>query len=90
MFLSSQREFAGDPVVRTPRFHFRGHGFNPWLGKSNPTSFARRKSLQKCVQCYNQPVGQLTLKKGREGERKKGRKEGRKREKEKGKRNLPP
>ena len=43
----------------------------------------KRKSLQKCVQCYNQPVGQLTLKKGREGERKEG---GRKREKEKAKR----
>ena len=44
----------------------------------------KRKSLQKCVQCYNQPVGQLTLKKGREGERKEG---GRKREKEKEKTN---
>ena len=23
------REFHGGPVVRTPRFHGRGHGFNP-------------------------------------------------------------
>ena len=42
--------------------------------------------MQKCVQCYNQPVGQLTLKKGREGERKEGRKEkGKRKRKEKAK-----
>ena len=23
-------EFPGDPVVRTPHFHCRGHGFHPW------------------------------------------------------------
>ena len=23
-------EFPGGPVVRTPSFHDRGHGFNPW------------------------------------------------------------
>ena len=26
-------EFSDGPVVRTPSFHCRGHGFNPWLGK---------------------------------------------------------
>lgn len=26
------REFPGDPVVRAPRFHCRGHRFQPWLG----------------------------------------------------------
>ena len=26
------REFPGSPVVRTPRFHRRGPGFNPWSG----------------------------------------------------------
>ena len=25
-------EFPDGPVVRTPCFHCRGHGFNPWLG----------------------------------------------------------
>ena len=25
-------EFPGGPVVRTPRFHCRGHGFDPWSG----------------------------------------------------------
>ena len=24
-------------MVRTPGFHFRGHGFNPWSGNYNPT-----------------------------------------------------
>ena len=26
------REFPGDPVVRTLRFHCRGQGFDPWSG----------------------------------------------------------
>ena len=26
------REFPGCPVVRTPSFHCREHGFNPWSG----------------------------------------------------------
>ena len=25
-------EFPGSPVVRTPRFHCRRHGFDPWSG----------------------------------------------------------
>ena len=26
------RDFPGGPLVKTPCFHCRGHGFNPWLG----------------------------------------------------------
>ena len=26
-------DFPGGPVVMTLCFHYRGHGFNPWLGK---------------------------------------------------------
>ena len=26
------RDFPGGPVVKTPCFHYRGHGFDPWLG----------------------------------------------------------
>ena len=26
-------EFPGDPVITTPCFHCRGHGFNPWETK---------------------------------------------------------
>ena len=26
------RDFPGGPVGKTPRFHFRGHGFNPGSG----------------------------------------------------------
>ena len=26
------RDFPGGPVVKTPRVHCRGHGFNPWSG----------------------------------------------------------
>ena len=25
-------DFPGSPVVKTPRFHCREHGFDPWLG----------------------------------------------------------
>ena len=26
------RDFPGDPVVKTPRFHRRGREFDPWSG----------------------------------------------------------
>ena len=29
---TSSWDFPGGPVVRTSRFHCRGHGFDPWLG----------------------------------------------------------
>ena len=29
-------EFPGGPVVRTPQFHCRGHGLDPWSGNSDP------------------------------------------------------
>ena len=28
------RELPGGPVVRTPSFHSKRHGFDPWLGKT--------------------------------------------------------
>ena len=31
------RDFPGGPVVRTPCFHCRGHGFHPWSGSEDPT-----------------------------------------------------
>lgn len=33
MILKDFREFPGNPVVHS---HFRGPGFDPWLGKSDP------------------------------------------------------
>ena len=32
------RDFPGHPVVRTPRSHSRGPGFDPWLGNEDPVS----------------------------------------------------
>ena len=87
MFLSSQREFAGDPVVRTPRFHFRGNGFNPWLGKSNPTSFAR-KFAKVCT--VLQPASWTTDSQKRKGGREEERKEGRKEKGEGERKEKPP
>ena len=29
---SENLDFPGGPVVRTVHFHFRRHGFDPWLG----------------------------------------------------------
>ena len=31
-FQARMRDFPGGPVVKTLRFHCRGHGFYPWLG----------------------------------------------------------
>ena len=28
--------FPGGTVVKTPHFHCRGHGFDPWLGNYDP------------------------------------------------------
>ena len=30
-------DFPGNPVVKTPHFHYWGHGFSSWLGNYNPT-----------------------------------------------------
>ena len=32
LILRNCQEFPGGPVVRTPRFHCRGPGFDPWSG----------------------------------------------------------
>ena len=32
----SLRDFFGSPVVKTPHFHCRGHGFSLWLGTKIP------------------------------------------------------
>ena len=29
---SQEKDFSGSSVVRTPCFHYRGHGFDPWSG----------------------------------------------------------
>ena len=31
-FKVQSRDFPGGPVVKTLRFHCRGHGFDPWSG----------------------------------------------------------
>ena len=28
----TERDFPAGPVVKNPRFHCRGHRFDPWLG----------------------------------------------------------
>ena len=34
---SSPGKFPGGPVIRTPWFRGRGHGFSPWSGNKDPT-----------------------------------------------------
>ena len=29
-YSTKHRDFPDGPVVKTPRFHFRGRGFDPW------------------------------------------------------------
>ena len=43
--LNAYGEFPGGPVVKTPCFHCRGHGFDHWLGgKNNPTCHMAKKN----------------------------------------------
>lgn len=41
--------FPGCPVVRTPRIHSRGDGFDPWSGTKDPTCpvlWPKKKSMR--------------------------------------------
>ena len=40
-------DFPGDPGVKTPCFHCRGHGFDPWLGKIPHASWSGQKKKKK-------------------------------------------
>ena len=40
-------DFPGDPVVKTPHFHSRGHGFNPWSGIYTPHATGCGKKKKK-------------------------------------------
>ena len=41
------QDFPGGPVVKTPHFHCRGHGFNPWQGSQDPACFVAKKKKKK-------------------------------------------
>ena len=49
-------DFPGGPVVKTPCFHCRGHGFDPWLGKipmpHGVTGKKKKKEERKKLQVY--------------------------------------
>ena len=36
-------DFPRGPVVKTPNFHCRGHGFNPWSVNQDPVCQAAKK-----------------------------------------------
>ena len=38
-------DFPGGPVVRTPSFHCRGRGFDPWSGNWDPAGCAAKKKM---------------------------------------------
>ena len=42
-----QWDFPGSPVVKTPRFHCRGCGFDPWLGNKDPACHVEEKKKKK-------------------------------------------
>ena len=43
--------FPGSPVVKTPRFHCRGHGFNPWSGTKIPHTQTKEKQTNNSALC---------------------------------------
>ena len=48
------RDFPGGPVGNTPRFHCKGHGFDPWSGKFHmPYGEAKRKKKESSILCQN-------------------------------------
>ena len=48
-------DFPGGPVVKSPCFHGRGHGFHPWLGKFHmPCNVAKKQPYLK-----NKKIGVL-------------------------------
>ena len=45
--------FPGGPVVKAPCFHYRGHGFDSWLGKfCMPFGVAKKKSMYMSISIY--------------------------------------
>ena len=40
---SAGRDFPDSPVVKAPHVHCRGHGFDPWLGNSQPSCCMRQQ-----------------------------------------------
>ena len=42
-------DFSGSPVVKTRRFHCRGHRFNPWLVNKDPACYKVRLKINKNV-----------------------------------------
>ena len=48
-----KRDFPGGPVVRTPLFHGRGHGLDPWSGKFHMLcSVTKKKNFPKKKKLY--------------------------------------
>ena len=49
---------SGGPVVKTPCFQCRGHGFNPWLGnlRSQRPHGAREKKEKEQIMCSPWPL----------------------------------
>ena len=42
------QDFPSGPVVKTPRFHCRGNGLDPWLGKFHTPQSAAKKKKKWC------------------------------------------
>ena len=45
-------ELPGGPVVRTPRFHCRGHGLDPWWGTKIPRALWCGQKKKECSQFW--------------------------------------
>ena len=39
--MKDEKDFPGGPVVKTPRFHFRGCKLSPWSGTKSPHAMPR-------------------------------------------------
>ena len=56
---ATERDFPGDPVRKTPGFHCRGRGFNPWLGKIPQAIQNSQKVKNKIKIMLHRPKGRI-------------------------------
>ena len=54
--IKNRQDLPGGSVVKTPRSHYRQHGFDPWLGK---IPHARKKKKRRRQICILQPEKEL-------------------------------
>ena len=65
--LRNDWDFPGGPVVKTPSFHCRGRGFNPWWGTKIPKAVRcsqKKKTQNKMIRNFKRATAEQQTKHG--------------------------